>query len=1216
MHRHLVGTILAASAMALAWLGAASAIGDDRPPAADRGMERPRLVVQLGHADSVTAVAFLPDGKQIATGSWDDTAALWDAASGDEIRRFAGHISKVSSVAFSPDGTRLLTGSWDTTALLWDAKIGKQIGRFEGHAREVTAAAFSPDGKQVLTGSADETARLWDAASDKKIRSFAGHTGAVTSVAFSPSGKQIVTGSEDRTARLWDTTTGNEIRRFTGHADRVTSVAFSPKENKVLTGSADGTARLWDAASGRELRRFRGHADGITSVAFSADGKQILTGSWDRTARLWEAESGKEIRRFDVHSSDVNAVAFSPDGKIVLTGASGGMANAWDARSGKEIRRFEGRSESVDSLAISADAKQLVTCGSGANSANDSTARLWDLTLGKEIRRFSGHTDRVTSVAFSPGGRQMLTGSYDHTARLWDTMLGKEIRRFEGHADRIYSVAFSPDGKQVLTGSADRTARLWDVASGKELHRLSGHTQPIFSVALSPDGSKALTGSRDGTARLWDAASGTEIRRFGSRADKITSVAFSPDGKRIVTGSAFNMARLWDVANGREIRRFDHRHTDGVRAVAFSPNGKQVLTGSLDGTARLWDAELGNEIRVFAGHSGGVASVAFSPDGKQIFTGSLDGTSRVWDAAFGNALCTLASFTNGQWAVTDAAGRFDASNGGDVDGLHWVVGNEPIDLAQLKERYYEPGLLAERLGLNPEPPRDVESFTSPKLFPAVALAPPNPNEPTLAIDLTNQGGGIGRVVVRINGKEFMADARGAGHDADARSLALRLPLPPDQPLLIPGRPNKIEVEAYNAEGYLRSRGIELEYEPPAPARSDPPRIWMVVAGVSKYRADTLQLHFAAKDAEDFATAAGIAAQRLLGASHVHLSVLTTSRGDPKQRPTRANFLAAFQAIRDGNAKSTDILVVYLAGHGVNFGGQDGDFYFLTSDAESANLSDPAVRRSVALSGREIAEQINSVPALKQVLLLDTCASGRLIEKLTEKREVPGSQIRALDRLKDRTGMFVLAGCAADSVSYEASRYGQGVLTYSLLLGMRGSALREEQFVDVDKLFGFAADEVPALARDIGGIQRPVIAVPKGGASFDIGQLTASDRQKIPLQPERPLVLRSTFEDEVAFDDVLGLGKRVDELLRNGSARGSAAAIVFVDARDMPDGYRLVGRYKTADGKTSVAAKLFRNSHVAIEFTVAGTADKPDDLAGRIVAEVEKRVAAQPSGRKP
>ena len=95
--------------------------------------------------------------------------------------------------------------------------------------------------------------------------------------------------------------------------------------------------------------------------------------------------------------------------------------------------------------------------------------------------------------------------------------------------------------------------------------------------------------------------------------------------------------------------------------------------------------------------------------------------------------------------------------------------------------------------------------------------------------------------------------------------------------------------------------------------------------------------------------------------------------------------------------------------------------------------------------------------------------------MSESRDVPSSQIRALERLKDRTGVYVLAGSASDAVSYEASRYGQGLLTYSLLLGMRGAALREESYVDVGRLFAYATDEVPSLARGIGGVQRPLLA---------------------------------------------------------------------------------------------------------------------------------------------
>ena len=89
-----------------------------------------------------------------------------------------------------------------------------------------------------------------------------------------------------------------------------------------------------------------------------------------------------------------------------------------------------------------------------------------------------------------------------------------------------------------------------------------------------------------------------------------------------------------------------------------------------------------------------------------------------------------------------------------------------------------------------------------------------------------------------------------------------------------------------------------------------------------------------------------------------------------------------------------------------------------------------------------------MPALKQVLIIDACASGRVVENLMAQKDISSSTIRALERMKDRTGMHIITGCTADAVSYEASRFGQGLLTYSLLEGIKGTALRNDRFVDI------------------------------------------------------------------------------------------------------------------------------------------------------------------------
>ena len=106
-------------------------------------------------------------------------------------------------------------------------------------------------------------------------------------------------------------------------------------------------------------------------------------------------------------------------------------------------------------------------------------------------------------------------------------------------------------------------------------------------------------------------------------------------------------------------------------------------------------------------------------------------------------------------------------------------------------------------------------------------------------------------------------------------------------------------------------------------------------------------------------------------------------------------------------------------------------------------------------------------------------------------------------------MFVSMGSTADAVSYEARHYEQGLLTYSLLEGMKGTALREDQYVDINGLFQRAVEEVPELAKGIGDIQKPRIAS-LGGASFDIGKLLPEDRQAIHPAIAKPFLLQPSF----------------------------------------------------------------------------------------------------------
>ena len=1155
--------------------------------------QKPELVVQMGHTKGVFSVAFSPDSKCILSGSWDGTLKLWNLNAGKEIRTFSGHTSLVSSVAFSPDGKFVLSGSNDNTLKLWDIETGKEIRTFLGHTYAVSSVAFSPDGKFALSGSYDNTLKLWDMNSGKEVRSFSGHTDWITSVVFSPDGKFALSGSYDNTLKLWEIETGKEVKTFSGHFGAVNSVAYSPGGKLVLSGSNDNTLRLWEIETGKEIRTFSGHIFFVYNVAFSPDGKFALSGSQDGTLKLWDIETGKVARTFSGHTNYVYTVSFSPDGKFALSGSEDKTLKLWEIETGKVVRTYSGHTNYIYSVAFSPDGKFALS------GSKDNTLRLWDIKTGREVRTFSGHTNYVNSVVFSPNGNYALSGSNDKTLKLWDIETGKEIRTFSGHTDWVYSVSFSPDGKFALSGGYDRTLKLWDIKSGQELKTFSGHSYWVESVTFSPDGKFALSGSRDNTLILWDINSGKEIRTFSGHTRSVTSVAFSSNGKFILSGSSDYTIKLWELNSGKEVKTF-LGHTYGITSVAFSTNNKFALSGSYDKTLKLWDIETGKEVKTFSGHTNDVTSVAFLPDSKYILSGSIDNKMKLWNVETGKELCSMISLDSTDWAVVTPDGHFDASPGG-MKLMHWVVEFETIDLEQLKERYYEPELLTKLMGFNPELLREVKRFNDVKLFPEIKVTLPSKDNKYLTINLTDRGGGIGKVKVLINSKELTADARGVDDDfkPDEKYVNLKVDIS-KSPYLIPGTDNKIEIFAYNAEEFLSSGSTEIHYTPDGTLATETPNFYGIIVGISNYEGDKLRLRYSSKDADDIGKALKIGAGKLFGENNTNIKIINTEQNNSEQ-PNKQNIIKAFESLQ--NIKQNDVLVVYLSGHGINLGSgtENEDFYYLTKEARTGNLEDPEIRKMTSISSKEMTDLMLKIPALKQVLILDVCGSGKVVDKLSEKRDIPSSQIRAFERMKDRTGLNILSGCASDAVSYEVSKYAQGLLTYSLLMGMKGGAVKEDGLIDVNRLFRFSEDEVPKLAFNIGGIQQPKIF---GSASFDIGLILGEDKKLIPLSTAKPLILQSRFQDANRFIDHLGIEKKVNELLMQSSIASRDTKMVYIEASEFPDAYTIIGQYTINNNIINLNAKIFKGQEEKNGFIVTGETNKIDELIKKIIEETE------------
>ncbi|KAJ7808904.1 WD40-repeat-containing domain protein [Mycena olivaceomarginata] len=594
-----------------------------------------------GHDDSVSSVAFSPDGQRIVSGSDDKMVRIWDATTGAAIGEpLQGHDDWVSSVAFSPDGQRIVSGSGDKTVRIWDAATGAAIGKpLRGHYDSVLSVVFSPDGQRIVSGSADKTVRIWDTATGAAIgEPLQGHDDWVRSVAFSPDGQRIVSGSDDETVRIWDAATGAAIGEpLQGHDNWVRSVAFSPDGRRIVSGSDDKTVRTWDAATGAAIGEpLQGHDNSVLSVVFSPDGQRIVSGSRDTTVRIWDAATGAAIGEpLQGHNDSVWSVAFSPDSQRIVSGSGDKTVCIWDTTTGAAIGELvQGHNDWVWSVAFSPDGQHIVS------GSEDKTVRIWDTATGAAIGKpLQGHNNSVFSVVFSPDGQCIVSGSGDKTVRIWDAATGAAIGKpLQGHNGSVYSVVFSPDGQRMVSGSDDKTVRIWDAATGAAIGKpLQGHNDWVSSVVFSPDGQRIVSGSGDKTVRIWDATTGAAIGKpLQGHDDWVLSVAFSPDGQRIVSGSSDKTVRIWDAATGAAIGKPLQGHNDLVYSVVFSPDGQRMVSGSRDKMVRIWDAAMGTAIcEPLQGHNDSILSVAFSPDGQRIVSGSCDKTVRIWDATTG-----------------------------------------------------------------------------------------------------------------------------------------------------------------------------------------------------------------------------------------------------------------------------------------------------------------------------------------------------------------------------------------------------------------------------------------------------------------------------------------------------------------------------------------------------------------------------------------------------
>jgi len=228
-------------------------------------------------------------------------------------------------VAFDPQGRTLASGSYDKTVKLWEMPSGKLLRTLEGHQGHVYNVAFDPQGGTLASGSSEKTVKLGEARSGKLLRTLEGHRSWIWSVAFDPHSGTLASGSQDGTVRLWEARSGKLLRTLEGHGTSVRSVAFDQQGWKLASGSDDKTVKLWEVQSGKLLRTLEGHTKGLDIVAFSPNARLLASKSDDQTIRLWNCETWETVAVIPeptVTGVWIPALAFHPMLPLLATAGS------------------------------------------------------------------------------------------------------------------------------------------------------------------------------------------------------------------------------------------------------------------------------------------------------------------------------------------------------------------------------------------------------------------------------------------------------------------------------------------------------------------------------------------------------------------------------------------------------------------------------------------------------------------------------------------------------------------------------------------------------------------------------------------------------------------------------------------------------------------------------------------------------------------------------
>jgi len=1082
-------------------------------------------VIQKGHIQPVTCVAFHPSGAYFASGSLDQSIKIWNVQSGKIIRTINIHTSKILNLSFSKDGKKLLSSDYLNNIYVTDILTGDVLEKYHYKSDRFyfMDVAFSADESHILAGSNRDNFFVINREKHNHQVYEKGFSATVHPNSLIASNNKVVDFNNYKYVNLIDLNYNDTLKL---DFDKAYHYSFSPDGKQLLVGSSKLFATAFDVASGQELFTLTPNkekqCDGCNiKLTYSSDGKRIAT--YDRYSgiSIWNAKNGKlqfqintgetrftelkfspltnyifisnddycfvynlktKAKVFDLKSDflDNYVPKFSPDESALLIADKNNTITKYRVKQTKKSKTYSGLGND-NSNALSYDYSRWIDIGilnflkyktpmeiapNGdilAQGKIDSTIILTNINTGRTLKALKGHPEQVVSLAFSPDSTTLASGDASGLLIIWDTKTWKIKHKIKAHYNVIFDLAYNTDGSEILSSSWDGDIKHWNVSTSDKIGQIHIESSSAYKIGFSKDDLYILLADLDHKIYLYETDTKEKVQSYIGHTNTVSDFEFDAKTNQIISTSWDGSVRFWDFKSGILNHKLKLNSQSTILSVTLKNESSQLFLGCNDRKIICYDYKKKQIIKQFTAHQSGVSELKIHPQLDVLYSRSVAGEIKVWNANDYSEKMTFLQINENDWLVSQPQGYFDGTSNA-MKYINYVSGMKALEVGSFFKKYYYPNLY--------------KQIQNGKRF-------------------INEEQGINSMMndiplFELQFKNFQNEITYAKsdttytHTTNSVTLDILLQEKYDNiaSIRVYNNGKLIKDESFTQEVVFRgnktTRSVDIELIPKlnnisfelitTDGVTTPRKTVSLNYDSERGKTDIFILSLGINEYENpkynlnFAKNDAQSFIKSLSKSSAQIFDHVYEYSLYSKNVTKENVLEKIEEIKK-TIGPEDVFVFFYAGHGImseKRSNAEGDFFLVMSDITNL-YGDYEMLKNKGFSADELLNISKEIVAQKQIYVLDACQSGGALNALAVRGV---AQEKSMAQLARSSGTFILTASQDFEYANEASSLKHGLFTYAILEILNGTAsdVAKDETISIYQLKSYVESRVPELSK--------------------------------------------------------------------------------------------------------------------------------------------------------